>query len=185
MKTQDIQRAAYISACGKYRYVLARTWDQHTPAVNWIMLNPSTADATEDDPTVRRCVNYTRDWGYGGIIVTNLFALRATDPRKLIGHPDPIGRENDLIIRTHAAMARYYGLVVCAWGANKFAVDRGLYVHQSLIRLSPPVTPCVLGVTGAGHPVHPLYQSASLRPYPWQRYDRPSGPSPKVRLPER
>ncbi|MDB5297796.1 MAG: hypothetical protein JWO31_3779 [Phycisphaerales bacterium] len=74
--------AAVLSPCERYRYVLHRWWDESKPAVCWLMLNPSTADAATDDPTIRKCCGFARAWGAGGIAVVNLFALRATDPRR-------------------------------------------------------------------------------------------------------
>lgn len=89
-----MDKGAIISGCGKYRYSLWRTWDKKLPKVMFIMLNPSTADAYEDDPTIRRCINFAKSWGYGGIVVGNLFAYRATNPKKLILIDDPSGSAN-------------------------------------------------------------------------------------------
>lgn len=83
---------ADISACGAYRYRLDRLGALlGRGAVNFVMLNPSTADAEQDDPTIRRCLGYAFRWGFARLIVTNLYALRSTDPRALWEHPDPIG----------------------------------------------------------------------------------------------
>ena len=76
-------KSAEISPCGLYRYSLTRKWEAWKGTVNFIMLNPSTADAQEDDPTIRRCIGFAKAWGYGGIVVTNLFAYRATNPKEL------------------------------------------------------------------------------------------------------
>lgn len=83
-------RAAVLSPCGRYRYELTRRWAPG-PLVGWVMLNPSRADAHTDDPTVRRCVGFAHRWGYGGLIIRNLYALRATDPAALADHLDPVG----------------------------------------------------------------------------------------------
>lgn len=94
---------AHLSACGAYRYALRRTWDPARPAALFVGLNPSTADAERDDPTTRRCVRFARDWGFGGLLVGNLFAYRATRPRDLRAAAEPVGPENDWWL---AALAR-------------------------------------------------------------------------------
>lgn len=83
--------SAVISECGSYRYRLERVWEAEKDRVAFIMLNPSTADASKDDPTIRRCIGFAKAWGFGGLIVGNLFALRSTDPKALYGHKDPVG----------------------------------------------------------------------------------------------
>jgi len=109
-----LQTAAGFSPCGCYRYWLTRTWDESRSAVCWLMLNPSTADATRDDPTIRRCIGIARRWGHGGIVAVNLFALRATDPAELVRAVDPVGPENDAAVRSHTAGLR----VIAAWGSK-------------------------------------------------------------------
>lgn len=107
---------ARFSPCRRYRYVLTRDVSILNPRlVNFVMLNPSTADATVDDPTIRRCIGYARAWDYGHLVVTNLFALRATDPRALKSEDDPIGPDNGEYI---AAWAGRADLVVVAGGGN-------------------------------------------------------------------
>ena len=86
---------AKFSACRKYRYALWRTWDESKPNVMIIGLNPSTADENENDPTITRCINFAKSWGYGGVCVTNLFAYCATVPSDMKASNDPIGSEND------------------------------------------------------------------------------------------
>lgn len=86
---------AVLSPDREYRYRLSRTWDSEKPTLGFIMLNPSTDDESEDDPTIRRCLGYAKDWGYGSILVGNLFGLRATDPSQLREHGNPVGPEND------------------------------------------------------------------------------------------
>lgn len=153
-----VDRGADISSCGRYRYRLWRRWDDR-PSVNFVMLNPSTADATLDDPTIRRCVGFARTWGYGGIVVTNLYAFRATCPRDLWGAADPVGPGNDEAIRTAAVAA---GLLVCAWGNHGSVDGRAAAVLDWLRRIG--VTPHALKVTGAGQPAHPLYLPAAAKP---------------------
>jgi hypothetical protein len=145
---------AIISACGTYRYRLERTWST-SPKVAFIMLNPSTADAEKDDPTIRRCVSFAKSWGYGGLIVGNLFALRSTDPKALISAPDPIGPDNDAHLRAIALCAER---VVCAWGAHGSHHNRDKHVTR-LFKLQHELAS--LGVTGKGQPKHPLYIAAT------------------------
>lgn len=162
MKAATGHATATISANHVYRYELRRTWDPLRGAVRWIMLNPSTADARTDDRTIGRCIGFTRAWGYGAIIVHNLFALRATDPRALRSHPDPIGPDNEahLLGYTDAMMT------VCAWGTGGALHGRGPAVAAALHQGGEPLHR--LGVTAAGHPLHPLYLPARARPQPWE-----------------
>jgi hypothetical protein len=154
-----VNGGAVFSPCYRYRYVLTREWDGGTRTVNFIMLNPSTADALTDDPTIRRCIGFARQWGYRTLTVTNLYGLRATDPRELQRAEDPIGPDNHNTLIAQAGMA---DLVVCAWGSHGFA--RGEVVRMELGNYAPLHH---LGVTKAGAPRHPLYLAAStpLTPY--------------------
>jgi hypothetical protein len=154
--------AAVLSDDLAYRYMLRRTWCPHGPHVNFVMLNPSTADASEDDNTIKRCMRFARDWGYGGIVVTNLFALRSTDPSALKTHPAPIGPENDAYLRS---WARSCGLIVCAWGNDGAIMGRAVKVLDIFRREMIEVT--ALKVTQEGHPCHPLRLPASLTPKPY------------------
>src|SRR5207249_5914720 len=105
-----MHRQTILSPCRQYRYVLWREWDKTNASyVLFVGLNPSTADETEDDPTIRRCMNYAKRWGYGALCMVNLFAYRATDPDAMKAHPQPVGTENDYWIRK---MAREAGVVV-------------------------------------------------------------------------
>lgn len=147
---------------GPYRYRLWRHWRRDAGAVLFVMLNPSTADAHSDDPTLRRCLSFARRWGYGGVEVVNLFAWRATDPRQLTLAPDPIGPRNDSIVAAAAAAAR---AVVVAWGAGGALGGRDQVV-AALLRQHQPRC---LGVTAAGAPRHPLYVRADQRRLRWPR----------------
>lgn len=89
---------AILSEDRKYRYILSRTWDETKPTVLFIGLNPSTADENEDDPTIRRCIIFAKSWGYGGLIMANLFAFRTTNPQGLYSEKNPVGSENDYYI---------------------------------------------------------------------------------------
>lgn len=163
---------AKISPCQTYRYRLTRVWDRTRPRMVFIMLNPSTADAIDDDPTIIRCVNRARREGCGSIDVVNLFALRSTDPKALRTHPDPVGPENDyhlLSVLTMAPLTTTPRFVVVAWGANRFARPRAAQVQALLagplaevrLRLT------CLAVNKDGSPKHPLYvrADAALTPY--------------------
>ena len=91
-----INRQTIFSPCRRYRYTLWRAWDMFNPGyVMFIGLNPSTADEVQDDPTIRRCIGYAKEWGYGAFCMTNIFAFRATDPRVMKAQADPVGPEND------------------------------------------------------------------------------------------
>lgn len=147
-----LERDAIISDCGKYRYLLRRTWDHGRPRVIIIMLNPSTADAEIDDATIRSCIRLCRSLDYGSFEVVNLFAFRATDPSELQTAADPIGPRNDDLIE--AAIMRC-DVAICAWGAYPGAIDRGRSVH-SLLRQRRPAVFC-WGKTKGGAPKHPLY----------------------------
>lgn len=107
---------ATVSACGVYRYFLSRKWDPLKPTAPFVMLNPSTADAYEDDPTIRRICNYAKRWGFGGIQVVNLYALRVTDSKLLFQlGVDPIGPKNNRMLRR---VLNTFPQVFCAWGAT-------------------------------------------------------------------
>jgi hypothetical protein len=157
-----------------YRYLLWRTWDLDKPLINWLMLNPSTADELRDDPTVHRCRLWAWHWGYGGIVVTNIHAYRSTDPRKLWKVDDPTGPEND----SHIAMAaRASGCVVCAWGVHGEKRDRSKAVRE-LLRDVPLYA---LKITNGGEPMHPLYVISKQTPIQYgdgtPKWQRP-GPDP-------
>lgn len=147
---------ALLSDCGTYRYRLGRQWRMNGRRLAWVMLNPSTADDELDDPTIRRCMGFSRDLGYGGMVVVNLFALRATDPRGLSEHVEPIGPDNDRHIRSVAEECR---AVVCAWGAHRMVSD-GRAAEVLHMMLEVGATPHCLGRTKTGRPKHPLYVKA-------------------------
>lgn len=156
--TGGVDRDALLSGDGLYRYRLTRTWAEGKP-VNFLMLNPSIADASIDDPTIRRCIGFAKQWGYPGLIVTNLFAFRATDPRDLFRAEDPVGDENDVAILAAAMDA---SIVVAAWGAHQRARERARHVLHLLRKNIGPVY-CI-ATTVSGLPVHPLYQPREFKP---------------------
>lgn len=146
---------ANLSKCRKYRYALWRTWDDSKPYAMFIGLNPSTADETEDDPTINRCINYSRDWGYGGLCMVNLFAFRATDPSDMMASDDPIGSDNDdWIIK----LSKEAGVIVAAWGNDGSYMGRSKKVMNRIPNLM------CLNINKTGEPAHPLYQSGSATP---------------------
>lgn len=142
-----------------YRYTLWREWYGGMGYVNFIGLNPSTADETADDPTIRRCIGYAKLWGYSGLCMTNLFAFRATDPKKMMAASDAIGPENNDYLMTAAIGA---DMIVAAWGAHGAWMSRGECVHKGL------PTMYVLRLTKNGHPSHPLYLPKRLLPFYWK-----------------
>lgn len=156
---QDDRRGAVFSDCGEYRYRLHRTWDVEKPTVAFVMLNPSTADETSLDPTCRLCKNYAKRWGYGELVVGNIFAYRATDPDDLKAADEPVGPKNDRYLREICDDAE---LVVAAWGTHGAHRDRGQEVARTL-----DVQLHALDTTQDGHPNHPLYQRKDLDPEPW------------------
>ncbi len=153
---------AVFSDCRKYRYLLWRYWSDAPKAV-FIMLNPSTADEVENDPTVERCERRARSMGFGGLRVANIFALRSTDPLALYSHPDPVGNGNDESIRVSVDGA---GIVICAWGGHGNLNDRGKRV-LNLIRETGAI-PHFLHLNNDGTPKHPLYVGYDVKPKVWE-----------------
>lgn len=156
--------SAWFSSCRTWRYGLFRVWNSKKMLCMFIGLNPSTADETNNDPTVTRCIKYAERWGYGGLIMTNIFAYRSTDPNILLRVEDPIGPEN-MYALTH--YARYSKLIVAAWGNWGFLKDQGRQVRQLLVdqRLH------ILGLNKTGEPKHPLYLKSDLQPVLWNQVD--------------
>lgn len=147
-----MQSGAFISPCGQYRYWLERRWDETLPSCAFIMLNPSTADASNNDPTIRRVMDFCLSWGFGGVNVYNLFALRSTDPAALKTHADPVGPDNDAYLGQIPEDAT----VVAAWGTHGEYRGRAFEVR----RMFGDRLWC-LGTTKDGHPKHPLYIKAT------------------------
>jgi hypothetical protein len=167
LKPKPFASAAEISECGHYRYELTRRWDLSTTGVTFVMLNPSTADGMADDPTIRRCVGFASDWGFGGVRVLNLFAYRATLPIDLQWVDDPQGPENYRYLA--AAMGTRPDMskptVIAAWGAS-FPKASAAHVASSA-RWMREAGAHVLGLTKDGHPRHPLYMPAAAVPILW------------------
>lgn len=154
-----VRGGAAFDASKRYRYRLWRRWAEGGALVTFVMLNPSTADARRDDPTIRRCAGFARGWGFAAMTVVNLFALRATDPVRLRRARDPVGPGNDGYIL--AAAAESDALVV-AWGNAGALRER----DRDVLRLLADQRAECLGLTGAGRPRHPLYLPGSTRRRP-------------------
>lgn len=146
---------ATLSADKRYRYRLWRTIGSGSRTILFVMLNPSTADASVDDPTIRKCRGFAQRLGFDRIEVVNLFAWRATDPKELPKAVEPVGRENDQTILERALAAQ---LVIAAWGATEFkngmVTRRAREVRQLLTGAG--VTVQCLGRAQNGEPRHPL-----------------------------
>lgn len=160
----DVGSSTVISSAadvrGDYRYSLSRVWEQELPRVTWVLLNPSTADAEQLDPTMRRCVSFAKREGFGGMEVVNLYAFRTKSPRAMLDASDPVGAENDSVL------ASVRGVVIAGWGVHAKQAR-----VAAAVRLLPPLLS--LGTTREGHPRHPLYVRADTPLVPW-------APSPRV-----
>lgn len=158
----DAQSTAVYSDCENYRYSLTRIWDPEGRKAAFVMLNPSTATEVQNDPTVERCERRARALGFGAFTVTNIFAWRDTDPKKMRKAIDPVGRENDNAIREACEWADQ---IVAAWGTHGAHLERGQHV-ENLLRASG-LSVYHLGLSKAGHPKHPLYIAYAQQPELW------------------
>lgn len=155
--------SACFSPCRKYRYSLIREWGglfSNNLSIMFIGLNPSTADATLDDPTIRREINFAKAWGYSGLYKVNLFGYRSTDPKKLKDVEDPIGPENDDYI-INIGKSNKVGRIVAAWGTLGTFKNRDKTVKAFFDEIYH------LGLTKDGHPKHPLYLSKNTQLERW------------------
>ncbi len=158
-----MHRDATIAPCGNYRYVLQRRWAAQKPTMGIVGLNPSTADAQSDDATVTKCLKLARFWGYGSIILVNLFAWRSTDKSEIRRVTDPVGPDNDSTIR--ATLATVDG-ILAAWGNDGAYLGRSDAVRAILGNLEKSVF-CIK-LNNTGEPVHPLYQNDRSQLQPMQ-----------------
>ena len=149
-----VNKNATFSDCRKYRYTLSRTWDGKKKTILFIGLNPSTANEKIDDPTIRRCINYAQNWGYGSLLMVNLFAYRATMPTELKNVKNPIGNDNDLHI---IELSKKADIAVAAWGNEGTLLNRDKEVKKILPNLM------CLKINKSGQPAHPLYQKKDLK----------------------
>ncbi len=152
--------AATFSPDRVYRYTLDRRVGASTRRIAWVMLNPSTADETLDDPTIRRCMGFSAFWGFGQMRVVNLFALRATRPAVLRQHPSPVGPNNDAAI---LEAARWADMVLVAWGALGTHRGQGARALRLLWCFN---SHCLAVTQRSRQPVHPLYQRGDMLPRP-------------------
>lgn len=196
VKEEYVAKGAAISADGRYRYRLWREWRLHPKPAHWetwedggrpmldgaghqlgapkscvfIMLNPSTADGDQDDPTIRRCVGFAKAWGYDRLDVLNLFAYRATEPSELLAldhMDDPVGPGNLSAFRgmldNDGIFGTPVGTIICAWG------NHGTHLGQdeTVLGWLEDRERFALRVSKDGHPGHPLYLPAAARLVPF------------------
>ncbi|SDF40518.1 hypothetical protein SAMN04488117_10436 [Celeribacter baekdonensis] len=158
----DAPSTAVYSDCERYRYSLVRTWEPEGRKALFVMLNPSTATEVQNDPTVERCERRARTLGFGSFCVTNIFAWRDTDPKKMRQAADPVGPENDATI---AEFALWADQIVCAWGTHGAHLNRGANMERLLRHTGRDLFH--LGLSKAGHPKHPLYIAYTQKPELW------------------
>ena len=144
-----MDKYAFMSDCGKHRYLLSRIWDENKPMVMFIGLNPSRADHIKNDPTITRCEGFGKSWGYGGLYFANLYSWRTPYPENLIKHlPEAVGPDCNDNLRY---MIGFSDKVVCAWGSWKFINER---VKEVMTLINEPYC---FGLNKDGQPKHPLY----------------------------
>ena len=147
-----MKKDAVFSKDRIYRYALFREWSVSDGFALFIGLNPSTADEREDDPTIRRCIQFAKNWGYRGMWMVNLFAYRSTNPKVLLSVDDPIGPDNNWHLNLGGKEAK---CVVAAWGTKGGLGERDQEVMKMLADAGANIE--CLGITKAGFPHHPLY----------------------------
>lgn len=150
-----MKKKAKLSRCRNHRFALWRIWGENRPAVMFICLNPSIADEAEDDPTLVRCINFAKSWGFGGVCIGNLFSLRATDPKVMLADELPVHRQNDKWLKKMAAEA---DMVIASWG--NLGGHRGR--SKAIRNMIPDLH--YLRLNASGEPAHPLYLKADLKP---------------------
>lgn len=153
-----MERSAYFSECRKFRYILYRKWDKDAPIVLFIGLNPSKADGKIDDPTIRRCISFSKGWGFGGFAIVNLFAYCSHNPNELFKINDPIGPKNDSVIIEHIPKAEK---IILIWGNHGSFLKR----NEKILKLIKK--PFCLKINKNGSPAHPLYLKSTLKPIPY------------------
>ncbi len=156
-----MERGAILDQTGAFRYSLWREWGNHAKRVGFVMLNPSRADASVDDPTIRRCIGFAKSWGFGRLEVVTLFAYRTAHPTELQQVNNPIGIDNDYYL---ANLQHQVDGIILAWGNRGTLHDRN-QVALKLLGSQKPVY--CLGTTQAGQPKHPLYVSSTTRLLPF------------------
>ena len=151
-----MQRSAVLSTDREYCYRLERTWNARLKRVLWVTLNPSTADEVVDDQTVKRCIAFSDAWGFGGLVVGNLFALRSADPSVVVRHHDPVGPENDGHL---LSMAEECSVVVAAWGGSLVGEDV-FHLRERAVRKLLAGRMMCMGITYQARPRHPSRMKA-------------------------
>lgn len=162
-----MDKSAIISKCGNYRYLLRRIWGEGDKMISFVMLNPSTADSFEDDPTIRRCIGFAQKWGFSGMYILNLFAYRSTDPKELLKVDDPIGESNQMYLSDYTSISE---MIVLAWG-NYSIVEKlksKFPEYSPYVRNKKPELHC-LGQNIKGDPKHPLYLKKDLKPINYKK----------------
>lgn len=174
---EEIRKHAVISDCGRFRYLLGRSWGpdwfQGGKLITWVMLNPSIADAELDDQTVRQCIHYSQREGFDQMAVVNLFAFRSPHPKNLLTTNDAMGPENLTYVKHYLAMA---DTVVVAWGASRWPVPDGhcqsdipTYGAVKAYQENHPDKVLCLGTTKmSGEPKHPCRLARDLPLVPWR-----------------
>lgn len=157
-KVVYITRSAALSSDARFRYELIRQWDSNNRSVAFILLNPSTADSAEDDNTIRRCVGFAQRWGYGGIVIYNLYAYRTRYPQELKAARYPVGPDNDTWLKKLADSRMD---IVAAWGVHA-QNDR----VQDVVKLINRPMMCI-SVNADGSPSHPLMLSYQTQRRAW------------------
>lgn len=159
---EQLERNAVFSGDRLYRYTLERSWEKKPTIILFIMLNPSTADEVQDDPTNRRTMNFAKREGFGCTVTVNLFAFRATNPQDMLAADDPVGPLNDQYILSEAKRA---DMIIAAWGTHGTHLKRDRAVLR-MLQNEGLLVHC-LGVTKDGHPRHPLYlkKNAPVKEY--------------------
>jgi hypothetical protein len=159
------REAAFSPPPQTYRYCLVRTWNEKLPVMGVIMLNPSTADARRDDPTIKRCITRAAKEGFGSLVVVNIFAYRSTDPERLMMVPNPVGPDNDAFIR---GMLDSCEVIIAAWGTGGSYLGRDKEVLAMARESNHPLW--CLGKTKDGYPRHPLYvrSDKTLEAFGWK-----------------
>ncbi len=157
-----MHRDAVITDCKLYRYMLEREWAEGMETCVFVMLNPSTADAMQDDNTIRRCISYAQDWDFTRLQVVNIYGFRATKPADLWKAKDPMGEHNMLWIHE---VCKDAGRIVLAWGDHGVKHGAGAEMEAMLVETYADCV-VVLGRNKSGEPVHPLYQRKDVKPKP-------------------
>ncbi len=174
---EGIRSSAHFSKCKQYRYILHRWWctkEEDINSVMFLMMNPSTATEMVDDPTVKKCRMFAELWGFNHLMVTNIMAYRATNPKQLLTVDDAVGPDNLWFVRHHllrqppmnkmADLLAPAPFLVCAWGRIPKKLQ---YAEDQVMEIVREFNPHVLRLNKSGRPWHPLYLPNNSVPVPW------------------